>query len=333
MQRHPAWGLALLLAATLLTAQCTPRAAQTPTVELKVAAIFPGVVTDADYNALGYVALQEVAKEQGVQIAHSERVAVPDVERVMREYVDQGFNVIWTHGGQFISQTQKLAEEFPNVYFIGETDAPVEGAPPNLWIIDRNFQVGFYAIGALAARLTQTGRVGYIGGLALPFSYAEVHAMRQAIRDAGLNVDLRTVWAGDFNDPTKARQVADALIADGVDVLVGSLNLGMLGVFEAAKAAPRRVWVTAKYTDKSEFAPDQYVTSVLYDFAGPLRAILDRIRAGETGGYYPLGFDTGVALQFPLRNAPPELEEQMRRISGELEAGRIQVTKDSTPIR
>jgi len=146
-------------------------------------------------------------------------------------------------------------------------------------------------------------------------------------------VDLKMVWVGDFNDPAKARQVADALIADGVDVIMGSLNLGMLGIFEAVKAAPRRVWVTAKYTDKLSFAPQNYVTSVLYDFAGPLRAIVRRIGRGETSGYYPLGFDTGVALQFPLRNVPEPVSAAMRRLVADVVAGKIKVVKDITPIR
>ncbi|MDQ7850729.1 MAG: BMP family protein [Armatimonadota bacterium] len=304
-----------------------------PAPKLRLAAIFPGVVTDADYNTLGFVALRSAQSELGVETAYSESVPVPDVERVMREYVDLKFNIIWTHGGQFISQTEKLAHEFRGVTFVGEGDAPLRERQPNLWFIDRNFHIGFYPIGALAAMLTQSGKIAYVGGLTLPFSYSEVHAIRQALRDQRKPVDLKMVWVGDFNDPAKARQVADALIADGVDVIMGSLNLGMLGIFEAVKAAPRRVWVTAKYTDKLSFAPQHYVTSVLYDFAGPLRAIVRRIGRGETSGYYPLGFDTGVALQFPLRNVPEPVSAAMRKLVADVVAGKIKVVKDITPIR
>ena len=235
--------------------------------DFKLAAIFPGTVTDADYNTLGNLGIDAVNADLGVETAYSESVAVPDVVRVMREYIDDGFNIIFTHGGQFLSQTLELAVEFPDVNFIAEADAAVEDVPANVWVIVRNMEIGAYGVGAVAAQMTQTGKIGYITGLTLPLTYAEYHAIEQAISDLGLDVEVIPVWVGDFNDPSKARELADTLISEDVDVIVSSLNLGTLGVFEAAKAAGPEIKVIAKYTDKSEFAPDNYVTSALYDFS------------------------------------------------------------------
>jgi basic membrane protein A len=316
----------------VLTA-CGPTAAAPQTKALKLAAIFPGVITDADYNSMAYLGTEAVKKDLGVETAYSESVAVPDIDRVMREYVDGGYNIVWTHGGQFVTQTLELAKQFPEVVFIAEGDAKPEDMPANVWFIDRNFHVGFYGIGALAARSTTTGKIGYIGGLTLPFSYAEVHAMQQAIADSGKDVEFKYVWAGDFNDPAKSRQVADAMIAEGVDVLVGSLNLGMQGVFESVKAnSGTKVLVTAKYSDKSQFAPENYITSLIYDFAGPLKEIVTKVQAGEKGGYYPLGFDTGVKLQTPLQNIPATVTTEMDAVIADLVSGKIQVVKDVNPI-
>ncbi|MFH1909141.1 MAG: BMP family protein [Chloroflexota bacterium] len=328
--------LTMLLIASMTLAACTPA---TPVVEqpkgktYKLAAIFPGVITDADYNTLAYIGISELQKATGIETTYSESVAVPDIDRVMREYIDGGYNIIWTHGGQFVNQTVDLARLFPDVVFISEGDAPIENPPANLWFIDRNFHVGFYGIGALAARLTETGKICYLGGLTLPFSYAEVHAIQQAIKDSGKDIELKAAWTGDFNDPIKARQVADALIAEGCDVIMGSLNLGMFGLFESVKASPTKVYVTAKYTNKAIFAPDNYVTSLIYDFAGPLTEIYNKIQAGETGGYYPLGFATGVTLQLPLKNVSAEVQTEMGAIITDLQAGKIEVVKDISEIK
>ncbi len=300
--------------------------------DYRLAAIFPGTVTDADYNTLGNLGIDAVNAEYGIETAFSETVAVPDVDRVMREYIDDGFNIIFTHGGQFLNQTIELANEFPDVNFIAEADAEIDDLPSNVWVIVRNMERGAYGAGAVAAMLTETGHIGYITGLTLPFTYAEFRAIQQAVSDLGLDVEVTPVWVGDFNDPSNARELADTLISEDVDVIVSSLNLGTLGVFEAANAASSDVKVIAKYTDKSEFAPDNYVTSALYDFEQPLTEIVGNILDGETGGNYNLGFDTGIDLQLPLTNASDEINERAENLLEDMKSGEITVIKDTTPV-
>jgi basic membrane protein A len=337
----------VLILLSIIVSACAPAATQAPTAApatntqapaktWKMAALFPGVITDADYNTLGYLGLTEVKTSLGVDIAYSESVAVPDIDRAMREYIDQGFNIIWTHGSQFLNQTVALAKTMPNIVFIAEGDSDVKDAPSNFWMIDRNFHTGYYAIGAIAAKATKTGKIGYIGGQTLPFSYAEVHAMEQAIKDLGVTVDFKKVWTGDFNDPTKGRQLADAMLADGVDVIVCSLNLGIFGVFEAAKAKDPdggHILVTAKYIDKTNFAPKNYITSLLYDFKGPMKEIVGKIMNGDKGTTYPLGFATGVAIQFPLKNVDAKLSTDIQTLVDNVKSGKIQVVKDITAIK
>jgi len=301
----------------------------------KLAVILPGVITDADYNTLGYLAGLAVQKDLGIQMAYSESVPVPDVDRVMREYIDQGYNIIFAHGGQFKPQTVELAKAFPDLTFICEGDAEDPAAPANYWQIDRNFQVTYYVMGYIAGRVTKTGKIGYIAGLTMPFTYQEVHAIQQALKDNNLTAELKTVWAGDFNDPTKARQVADTMISENVDVIMGSLNLGMFGIFEASKAhqGTDPILVTAKYTDKTSFAPKNYITSSLYDFSKPLENIIKKTMEGTKGGYYPMTYGDGFSIQTPAKNVSPEIAADINKIVEDIKNGKIVVVKDATEIK
>ena len=300
----------------------------------KLATIFPGVITDADYNTLGYLASTAVQTEMGVEFAYSEGVAVPDVERVMREYIDQGFNIIFAHGGQFLTAVVGLAPQFPNVAFICEVVGKIENQPANLWLIDRNFHTPYYVIGYIAAASSKTGKIGYLAGLTMPFTNQEAHAIDQAIKDNGLNVEVVRAWSGDFNDPTKGRQLADQMIGQSVDFVMGSMNLGMLGLFEAAKAASTdtsKILVSAKYIDKTTFAPKNYVTSALYDYTPALKDIVTAVIGGTLGGYYNLEFGKGVNVQMPLKNVDPAVQAKAEQIIADIIAGKIVVEKNSTP--
>lgn len=330
--------MALCAVALVLLAACgapaTPAAQGTPAArQLRMAAVFPGTIADADYNTLGYVAIQAIQSELGIKIAYSENVAVPDVERVMREYVDQGFDIIWSHGSQFIQQTKTVAKANPKLSFIGEADAPDPEAPDNLWVLDRSFHLGFYPLGVIASKLTKSGKIGYLGGVSLPFSYAEYHAVEQALKETNAKVQFKAVWVGDFNDPAKARQAADAMIADGVDFIMGSLNLGIVGLTESVKSSGGKTLITVKYTDKSATAPNNIVTSVLYDFTPPLKEMVTKIRNGERKGYYEMGMGKGISIQLPLKNAPPELSKEIAKIVEDIKSGQIKVAEDATPVK
>ena len=298
----------------------------------KIAAVFSGATTDADYTFLGLQALQSAEKDFDAQTTYSENVAVPDAERVIREYVADGNTIVWTHGSQFYDATVKVAKESPDVTFIAEQDTQPADVPDNVFVLDRNFHLAFYPLGVLAGAATKTGKIAYLGGPTLPFSYSEVHAVQQALQDSGSSATLTPVWTGDFNDPAKAQQFTSQLIAGGNDVILGSLNLGMVGAFEAVKSEGNgSTLITAKYTDKSDLAPDNYVTSVLYDFSVMLDDILTQVQDGKSGGYLGMDYDKGISVQEPA-NVDPAVKEQVDKAVEDLKSGAIEVKRDVTPI-
>jgi len=181
----------------------------------KFAMILPGPIQDADFNALGYVAIQDLAKAHGIQVAHSESVAVADAERVAREYITSGHEIIAFHGGQYPTIMKKLAGQFPNVAFIQEGSGRMADAPANAWVIGRKFYQGFYVLGALGALTTKTGKVGFVGGVRLPDLVATANAINLALKDHNPKASLIYNFIGDFNDPVKSRQTAEAQIAAG----------------------------------------------------------------------------------------------------------------------
>lgn len=300
--------------------------------KLRVAAIFSGPTTDADYNGLGLRALRKAEKD-GAEVAFSESVAVPDIERVLQEYVSDGFTVIWTHGSQFYEATAKIAEANPEVNFIGEFDGKPKDQPKNVWALDRNFHTVFYPLGTLAANLSKTGKVGYLGGLSLPFSFSEVHAVEQAIADSGKKITLNPVWSGDFNDTVKAQQLTSQLVSSDNDVVLTSLNLGVVGSFKAVnKQPPGKTWITVKYTDKSKNGPEHYAATALYDFDSPLEEILGKIGADETSGYYQISFGKGATVEMG-DSIPAEARAAVDEAVKGITDGSVKVVLDQSEVK
>jgi len=316
------------MALSLFLVGCEPAAGPEEEIEYKLAAIFPGSIQDADYNTLGYVATEAAGEENDIEIAYSEQVAVPDVERVMREYIDGGFNIIWVHGNQFNSAAFDIGEEFSDVTFIIEVDAPVDDQKPNFWYMDRNYHTGMYILGVLATKVTETGNIGYIGGLELPFTRAELNALQQALDDQESTAKLHYLYVGDLNDPVKARTTTESLIGAGCDVLISSLNLGNYGVFTAVEKAEHKVLLTTKYTDKHEHAPDHYLTTDLFDYNPPMIEIVKRVKEGEKGGFMLLEYGSEGkprSTQFPITHVSEEINQEIMELAEKVESGEVTI--------
>ncbi len=295
----------------LLVASVLPSAAGP--VRPRMAMILPGVIQDADFNAVGYQALKEVQATTGVQTAHSEQVAVADAERVAREYLAAGFGIVAFHGGQYLTVVQKLAPLFPDATFIMESSGQIPNLPGNVWNIGRKFYEGFYVLGALGALATRTNKIGYIAGIRLPDFVASLNAVFQAVGRYNPRAEVLYTFVGDQNDPVKARQAAESQIAAGVDFIVISVNLGTVGIIEAARAARRPVLLTTFYTDKSSYAPQHFTTSLVSNFGKPYVEVVRQILAGRRSGYYEMRPGAGFGL-IPPKNVPPEVARKTQEI-------------------
>lgn len=309
----------LLLVAVALLILRAPVPAEAGTGAAKMGMIMPGTIQDSDFNMLGYLALQEVQKRLGIPVSHSEQVSVADAERVAREYLGAGFTIVAFHGAQYLTMVQRLALQFREANFIIVSQA--RNLPPNVWNITRKFHEGFYPLGALAAMVTKSNRIGYISGIRLPDFIASLNAAYLAVKEYNPKAQFSYAFTGDQNDPVKARQTAGAQIAGNVDVIIGALNLGVFGVVEAAQAARTPVYLTSFYTDKASLAPKHFLTSLVLDFSKPYVAIVENISAGKRGGNYDMRPGSGMELA-PIRNAPPEAVKRTQALFQEIVRGK-----------
>lgn len=314
---------ALFIAIPALVVACwqlTSPEAEAAAAKRKLAMILPGSIQDADWNTIGYAALQEVGKAYDLQVSHTESVPIGDVERVSREYINAGYEMLIYHSGAFPTIPMKLAPQFPKVNFIQQS-GKLADVPNNVWMLGRKWYQGFYVLGAIGALSTKTNKIGYIGGVRIPDSVAVVNAIQQAIKEYNPSVQLLHNHVGDFNDPVKARQVADTQIAAGVDFIVVFVNLGVYGVAEAVKASGKPVLFTTFHTDKPDLAPKNLVVSLTSHFEVPYKDIVGRVLKGERTGYYELRPGSGMELS-DIRNVSPQVATKAKAIFKEVVAGK-----------
>ena len=319
--------LLILIFLFIFYTSCRGRKSDNIDQEFKIAALFPGSIRDADYNTIGYIALQEAANREGIKASYIEKISVDDAAQAIKNYIDLGYSIIWAHGGQFNEVLLKSAKKYTEVTFIMEIDDEQEETPGNIWYIDRNYTAGFFVLGALGGMQTNRGNIGFLGGLELPFAIGQLNAVKQALHMYYPNVELIYSFAGDFNDPAKAGVLAEKLISAGVDVIISTVNLGNFGLNRVIREADRSVYITTTYTDKSMYVSERYMTSDLFSFRAAMNSIVNSIINGISGGFLKLEYGEGKAryTQFPLRNVSKDISIKVKEISDDVASGRIKI--------
>jgi basic membrane protein A len=307
-----------------------------PAAQVHIAGVFSGSVTDAGFTENGLLALNALKAKLGANVSYSQNVAVPDAADVMRQYIASGNTIIWSHGGQFHDAVVTVAKESPNVVFIDELDQKPTENLPNVWTVDRNFYTPFYVAGYLAGKVTKSNKIAYVGGLPLPFMNAELHAVKQALTDEGSAASFTSGFTGDYNDPTKAQQLTAQFINQGADVILGSLDLGQVGVFKAADAATSGdtfvTAVTATSADTEQFSPKHYAMGLVFDYSPTLLSIVQKIQASTHSGYEKLSLGDAITITM-TDNVPQDVKAEVQDVVKKIISGDIDVKNDQSEVK
>lgn len=286
----------LLLAALLLTA-CVQAAAPAaaPTSEESsapsIALVLIGPKDDNSWAASAYNALQAQA-DKGVKTAFSESVSDADVARVMREYVDQGFNIIIAHSFSYQDAVFEVAGEAADVNFawagaIGRTAA-------NVADYDQPFHQPAYLAGILAGYVSPSGSLGALYGFDIPACHSMGEAFVAGAKTVNPDAKLTFTAVGDWGDVAAAKEAALAQVdTAGVDYWIGCGEGPTLGSIEAAKETSG--YTTGYVGDMSELGPDVVLSSIVWDMGQIFDAIVTETAAGSFNApYYKFGVAEGA---------------------------------------
>jgi basic membrane protein A len=307
-------------AALLILVFCAlvvPGAAQSPAPlkPMKLAAVFSGPVNDAGWTAAAYRGLQDLKEHHGFKIAYTENVKPADADQIIRSYAKAGFDIILGHGFEWGEALQKAAKEFPQARFI-QTNGSASNIP-NLYTITFTAGEGGYFMGLVAAHLSKSGHVAYIAGTSFPILEHQIKMTRQAAKDLGKKLEVTESYVGNWSgDVAKAKELAQAALEHGVDVLILEADAADPGTVEAAKDAVKAgkyARVISWVRDKHELAPDLVVggweerVPVLIDFC------VRKIQAGEKGGHFAIGLKEGAVAMNPFYGlVSPEVEKMVK---------------------
>jgi basic membrane protein A len=315
---EPRWriGLVGIFAAALLASSANAQ-------QLKIGILLPGSTADNGYNADGARAGQALKSQLNADVQTTENVSVANQADLYRQYAAKGYNVVIGWGGQFTDGAVQVAQEFPDVKFIVVNSGVENGK--NLASIDTDIQDWEFLGGFITAKLSKTGVIGWVGGQCFPATAANLHGVEQGAKYADANIKVLSTFTGDFEDPTKAQQAAQAMIDSGkAGALTGNLNNGWFGVLKAARDNGK-IPVVTEWVDNHAQAPDVIASSIQKSQAKFVVAVVKEISPGKfQGKHYQFGITPDWGDVMTKSNLLPDaLFKEVAGLQAKITSGEI----------
>ena len=249
---------ALLLAGSLVLASCASDeepsgggggAAASEGGDLMVGLAYDtGGRGDKSFNDSAYAGVEAAIGELGGEVREiSPNADASDRADLLTQLADDGYNPVLAVGFAYSDVIGEVAEQYPDVTFAqvdGSVEATTASSPPaNMTGLLFAANEGSFLGGVAAALKSQTGHVGFVGGVETPLIqsfFAGFEAGAQAVNPQIIVDETYISPAGDFsgfNDPARGQIVAQGLFDGGADIVYAAAGGSGIGVFQAAASS------------------------------------------------------------------------------------------------
>lgn len=222
----------LVGATAMLTAATTAMADS----HFKPAVIFDlGGKFDRSFNQASFEGAERFKAESGVEYREFEIQSDAQREQALRRFAQQGNNPIVVAGFAYGSAMEIVAAEFPETNF-AIIDMVVD--LPNVRSVVFNEHEGSYLVGMIASMKSETGKVGFVGGMDIPlirkFECGYIQGVKAANPDAEVFANMTGTTGAAWNDPVKGGELAKGQMDQGADVIYHAAGGTGRGVLQAA---------------------------------------------------------------------------------------------------
>jgi basic membrane protein A and related proteins len=274
--------------------------------KLKVGFVYLGPVGDFGWTYQHEIGRQLVVKELGskVETTYLENVNEgPDSERSIEQLARSGHKLIFTTSFGYMDPTIKVAKKYPNVFFEHNTGYKRD---KNVATYSARFYEGRYIQGRIAAKMSKSGVLGYIGSFPIPEVISGINSTILGAQSINPGIKVKIIWVNSWFDPGKEADAGKALLDQGADVIMQHTDSP--AAMQVAEA--RRAHAFGQDSDMIKFGANAQLTAIVNNW-GPyyvqrVQALLDnKWTSGDVWG----GLKSKMLLMAPYTNMPDDVKK------------------------
>lgn len=271
---------------------------------------------DKSFNEAAYTGAEKFKQETGTGYREFEIQNDAQREQALRKFAEDGNSPIVVAGFSFAQAVDTVAKEFPDTKF-AIIDMVVE--QPNVRSVVFKEQEGSYLAGIMAAKASESGTVGFVGGMGIPLISRFACGYKGGVMAANADATVIENMTGDtpaaWNDPVKGGEITKAQIAQGADVVYHAAGGTGVGVIQAAADAGKLA--IGVDSNQNALQPGKVLTSMMKRVDV---AVYNAFVDGSDGGTWSTGFNVlglaegGVDLAMDDNNKPLVTDDMMKAV-------------------
>jgi basic membrane protein A len=336
--------LALLASVLLAVSALGAPLAAADQPAFKIGLILTGSATDGGWNQLAKDGLDRIKDGLHADVSVIQKVSGDKAGDVMREYAADHCDLIIAHGYEYLNPAVEAAKG------AGACKIAVSGADvakPGIATVDFDLSQASYLMGIAAARVSRTGKLGFIGGEKYPSvtaCYRGFLAGAKSVRADATVAEAYTSW----DQPALSKSQAEAFFGQGIDVVFHDVDSASRGIFEAvqehnaaaktaqdaaSKTPVDKVWAIGSCADQNanQACADAMIGSAVIR----LDHAFERLALAVKAGKFPEGVQTEnlasgtcVAVLNPAqigKGIPATVADELTAAQAKLIAGTITI--------
>ena len=187
------------------------------------------------------------------------------------------------HGSQYGASLVDIAPNFKNTAFAWGTavDTFENKGIRNISAYTVQADQGGYVLGAMAAKLSKTGKFGLIGPVPTGDGKLYIDGFEAGVKATNANANVAKTYTQSFSDAALMSQAAQTMIANGADMLTGT-SQAVVGAIAVCK--DKNAFWFGNQSEQTKLAPKNVVATQVYDWSPFLKQMVDNTKAGKLGG-------------------------------------------------
>jgi len=312
--------------------------------KMKVGLLVVGSTSDGGWNQQAKDALDKLAASENLDVRVRQQVGKDGAADAIRQFDSQGYALVIAHGYEYLEAAKELSD--PSKGNAVKVKIAVSGGDvdnPNFQSLEYDLSGASYQLGIVAAKVSKSGKLGFIGGAKFPTVLAMQRGFQAGAKSVNPSVTFAEAWPG-WDDPSKAKREAEAFISQGVDVIMQDVDAASRGVFEAVKennakpfTAPRTVVYTfGANSDQNAnpVCPDYTLASAVIKMDLAFGGAVKQVKDGSfKGGIVKEGIASGVSVavlnpKLTGKVIDAETQKQVDEAAKKLASGDITIPRE-----